>query len=137
MLHKQRLLCLVVARSSNASRMCYTNTKNKYLELFITLDLPSSSSRGEVRRKYIELAKKFHPDTNNAKEDEDKFNNIDKAYRALQRKFKEDQILEDSCVGEYGLYYTKPSLDMNEEEEGQTGHKHTVPQHRQFLVVCR
>ena len=86
---------------SNATRTCssflplvfmssYHRVKaNKYTEHFRTLELPEDSSKGNVRRKYIELVKKFHPDT--YKDNGEKFNQIDFSYRVLMKKFQEDQ----------------------------------------------
>ena len=62
---------------------------NKYTEYFRTLDLPENTSKGNVRRKYIELVKKYHPDT--YKDNGKKFNEVDNAYRILMKKFQEDQ----------------------------------------------
>jgi len=130
---------------SNATRTCssflplvfmssYHRVKaNKYTEHFRTLELPEDSSKGNVRRKYIELVKKFHPDT--YKDNGEKFNQIDFSYRVLMKKFQEDQEREDSLVGEYGLYYDKNKKEQNEEEE-EKDHpdiQHVAPQHRQYL----
>ena len=87
--------------SSNATRTCtviyplafmssfHRVKANKYTEHFRTLELPEDSSKGNVRRKYIELVKKFHPDT--FKDKGEKFNEIDNSYRVLMKKFQEDE----------------------------------------------
>jgi len=108
---------------------------NKYTEHFRTLELPENSSKGNVRRKYIELVKKYHPDT--YKDNSEKFNQIDFAYRVLMKKFQEDQLREEAMVGEYGLYYDKEKMEQKiEEEDEEKEHpdiKHVAPQHRQYL----
>ena len=45
--------------------------------------------KGHVRKKYIDLVKKFHPDT--YKDNGEKFNQIDLSYRTLMKKFQEDK----------------------------------------------
>lgn len=112
---------------------------SKYTEHFRTLELPEDSSKGNVRRKYIELVKKYHPDT--YKDDAEKFNQIDLAYRVLMKKFQEDQEREDSLVGEYGLYYDKEKMKEKMEEEDEVKEHpdihHVAPQHRQYLGFFR
>jgi len=106
--------------------------KSKYAPHFRTLDLPEDSDKEAVRRRYIELAKKFHPDANT--ENSDQFSKIDEAYKALQVKFKEDKIREEQSVGEYGLYYQGEEYKFDEEEESEYPDiRHTAPQHRQYL----
>ena len=38
--------------------------KNKYLKYFRALELPEETTHDNVRRQYIRLVKKYHPDTN-------------------------------------------------------------------------
>jgi len=131
--------------SSNATRTCtviyplafmssfHRVKANKYTEHFRTLELPEDSSKGNVRRKYIELVKKFHPDT--FKDKGEKFNEIDNSYRVLMKKFQEDEEREASVVGEYGLYYDKNKKEKMDEEEDKEHPdiQHVAPQHRQYL----
>jgi len=127
---------------------------NKYTEHFRTLELPEDSSKvsfpglypvifldgfpkGHVRKKYIDLVKKFHPDT--YKDNGEKFNQIDLSYRTLIKKFQEDKDRDESLVGEYGSNYDKEKMEkMEEQEEDEIDHsvlQHVAPapQHRQYL----
>eukprot|EP00092_Neocalanus_flemingeri_P025631 GFUD01027787.1.p1 GENE.GFUD01027787.1~~GFUD01027787.1.p1 ORF type:complete len:359 (+),score=114.50 GFUD01027787.1:119-1195(+) len=108
---------------------------NKYTEHFRTLELPEDTTKGNVRRKYIELVKIYHPDT--YKDNSEKFNQIDFAYRELMKKFQEDKEREEAMVGEYGLYYDKEKMEQKMEEEPEESEhpdiQHVAPQHRQFL----
>jgi len=107
--------------------------RNKYAEHFKTLELPESASKSSVRQKYIEMVKKYHPDTSN--DGGWKFNQIDHAYKQLMQKFREDKIREEQSVGEYGLYYdqTKMTQEEDEEDDEHPDIRHTAPQHRQYL----
>ena len=98
------------------------------------MELEPDSSKDLVRRQYIKLAKKHHPDTAKNTEDMDVFQKIDQAYKALMEKFAEDKRKDENCAGEYGLYYEEGKND------GTTNHafehpdiEHTAPQHRQYL----
>eukprot|EP00092_Neocalanus_flemingeri_P009048 GFUD01009739.1.p1 GENE.GFUD01009739.1~~GFUD01009739.1.p1 ORF type:complete len:382 (-),score=119.37 GFUD01009739.1:173-1318(-) len=103
-----------------------------YTEHFRTLELPEdTSTRGNVRRKYIELVKMHQPDT--SKDNIEKFNQIEVAYRELMKKFQEDKEREEAMVGEYGPYYDKEKMTEHEEETDHPGIQHVPPQHRQFL----
>ena len=67
----------------------------------------------QVRKKYLELVKLHHPDTRNfGKKSEvldDESSRIDEAYRGIQRKFYEDEVLEKEIEEEYGLYFEDKS----------------------------
>jgi len=107
--------------------------KSKYAPHFRTMDLAEDSDKEAVRRRYIELAKQYHPDANT--QNSDKFSEIDAAYKALQVKFKEDAQREEQSVGEYGLYYQGEEYKFDEEDEESEypDIRHTAPQHRQYL----
>ena len=48
------------------------------------LEINKDASQDEIKQKYRELAKKWHPDANgNSKESEEKFNDIAEAYSVL------------------------------------------------------
>ena len=92
--------------SKGPNRSPYTEVK-KYAAHFKTLELSDDSDRQTVRRQYINLVKKYHPDT--ASNDKDKsfehFHLIDQAYKELQNLFASQAKAEEDCEGEYGLYY--------------------------------
>ena len=89
-----------------------------------------------MRKKYIELAKKHHPDSSPSAS-LDNFQEIDMAYRELMKKFNEDKRKEADSVGEFGLYYDpdRAKKDDPEEEEDYVHPdiEHIAPQHRQYL----
>merc|ERR1711962_1101290 len=111
------------------------SSRAQYALYFQTLDLPVTSTKDQVRRRYIELAKLYHPDTRKTEEETEKFSQIDAAYRGLQAKFKEDEAKEEAMVGEYGLYYDKDRMRKEDDEEEEPDFPkiiHKTPQHRQF-----
>ena len=78
----------------------------KYSAQFKTLELSEDSNRETVRRQYVDLVKKYHPDT--AKDGEqnlEKFQMVDQAYKDLQKWFVQQEKEERDSEGEYGLYY--------------------------------
>ena len=78
----------------------------KYASQFKTLELSQDSDRETVRRQYINLVKKYHPDTaRNGEDNIEKFHLIDEAYKDLQKFFAEKNREDRECEGEYGLYY--------------------------------
>ena len=79
---------------------------HKYKEQFNILELSEDSDKDAVRRQYINLVKRYHPDT--AKQEEqslERFHQIDQAYKDLQKLFIQLDQDERDCEGEYGLYY--------------------------------
>ena len=68
--------------------------------------MSQDSDRETVRRQYINLVKKYHPDTaRNGEDNIEKFHLIDKAYKELQKFFAEKDRDDRECEVEYGLYY--------------------------------
>ncbi|EEB17127.1 J domain-containing protein C21orf55, putative [Pediculus humanus corporis] len=99
-----------------------------YSKCYKILGIPNNSDQETVRRAFIELCKKYHPDSGKLSADSEKFHEIDSAYKTLQNKFAEERWNVDESIGEYGLYYDKKK---NKTEEIKP--KHTAPQHRQYL----
>ena len=65
--------------------MAQTTTRNYYKILGIT----QKTSKADIKKKYRELAKKYHPDTNSgSKVAEDKFKIISEAYEVLSNAKK-------------------------------------------------
>lgn len=78
----------------------------KYKEQFKILELAEDSDKDAVRRQYINLVKRYHPDTAKQEEqDLERFHQIDQAYKDLQKLFIQLDQEERDCEGEYGLYY--------------------------------
>ena len=92
-------------QSHKTNRSEWMETK-KYSEQFETLELAEDSNRETVRRQYISLVKKYHPDTAKyGEQDLEKFHSIDQAYKTLLRYFAKLDKDDKECEGEYGLYY--------------------------------
>jgi DnaJ-class molecular chaperone len=71
------------------------------MNLYNILEIKPNSSKIEIKKAYIKLAKQYHPDKNNSPEAEEKFKTIQSAYEVLindttrvnyQRLDKEDQV---------------------------------------------
>ena len=78
----------------------------QYKEQFKILELTEDSDKDAVRRRYINLVKRYHPDTAKQEEqDLERFHQIDQAYKDLQKLFIQLDQEERDCEGEYGLYY--------------------------------
>lgn len=73
-----------------------------------------------VRRAYIDMVKKVHPDSGQPEASADKFQEIDEAFKILQERFAKSRrgIFED---------------DEEEVEAKIFDIRHTAPQHRQYL----
>lgn len=73
-----------------------------------------------VRRAYIDMVKKVHPDSGQPEASADKFQEIDEAFKILQERFAKNRrgIFED---------------DEEEVEAKIFDIRHTAPQHRQYL----
>ena len=72
--------------------MARPTTRNYYKILGITQKTP----KADIKKRYRELARKYHPDTNSgSKADEDKFKIISEAYEVLsdsQKRSRYDQF---------------------------------------------
>lgn len=82
------------------------------------LKVPEDSDQNSVRRAYIELVKKVHPDSGHPESSLEKFKEVDECFRFLMQKFAK----------------ARRNIEMNPEEEVKVFDiKHTAPQHRTFL----
>lgn len=80
------------------------------------MGVSESADQDTIRKAYIELVKRFHPDSDQAGASEKRFLEIDEAFKVLQQKFaKSRRGIEE---------------DVNEEVPDI---QHTAPQHRQYL----
>ncbi|TMW49700.1 hypothetical protein DOY81_005238, partial [Sarcophaga bullata] len=69
-----------------------------------------------IRKAYIDLVKKVHPDSGLPEASEERFQEVDEAFKLLQEKFAKNRR---------GIY--------EDEEEEVPDIQHTAPQHRQYL----
>lgn len=73
-----------------------------HLNHYQTLDIQPDATQAEIKQAYRRLAKKFHPDTNQATSNHDKISQINAAYEVLgdpQSRRSYDQELEYSAAG--------------------------------------
>ncbi|KAA0185062.1 hypothetical protein HAZT_HAZT003464, partial [Hyalella azteca] len=109
------------------------------IEDYVTLRVPSSVDAAGARDAFLNLAKKYHPDSGHPAADEGKFKMIEKSYRCLLKKFSDERRHNCDAEGEYGLYYEekksereKPA-DEEAPDKGFYSIKTSAPQHRQYL----
>ncbi|XP_046995794.1 dnaJ homolog subfamily C member 28 isoform X1 [Schistocerca americana] len=99
--------------------------KTDYSAYYHVLGLENGCDQEKVRTSFLELVKRYHPDSGSPEADSEKFHQIERAYRELQNKFAADRWNSEKGAGEYGLYY--------EENKQEFDIRHTAPQHRQYL----
>ena len=67
-------------------------SSSSYVDDFRTLELEAEGATPETLRKaYVRLARRFHPDNVANVDDPQKFRDINDAYERLKRKFAEDE----------------------------------------------
>ncbi|CAH1377147.1 unnamed protein product [Tenebrio molitor] len=88
----------------------------EYKKCYRILNISEDSNQEEIRKAYIKLVKRYHPDSGTNEANADKFAEIDKAFKILiDKKSKERwSVDDDNRVQEQDI-------------------KHTAPQHRQYL----
>ncbi|CAH0384953.1 unnamed protein product [Bemisia tabaci] len=105
--------------------------REDYKKYYSVLGVKDGCDQEDVRRAFVSLVKKYHPDSDSPGADTEKFREIEHAYRMLQNKFAKDRHSK-SCEGEYGLYYEEKKGKENSQVK-EFDIKHTAPQHRQYL----
>ena len=74
----------------------YGPKKDFYAELGVS----RGASQTEVKKAYLQLAKKYHPDVNKEKGSAEKFANISNAYETLQDEGKRNVYDQTGMTGD-------------------------------------
>ncbi len=93
-------------------------------DYYKVLELNKNASQEEIKQKYRELAKKWHPDANgNSRESEEKFKDIAEAYSVLsspvKRKEYDDESVFQNSYKRSQSSYRKPHYPY-EDDSWQT-----------------
>ncbi|CAH0585929.1 unnamed protein product [Chrysodeixis includens] len=96
-------------------RSIAANVKEKNIaECYQILNVPKDANQNEVRKAFLEMAKKYHPDSGSPFSDREKFIYVENAFRTLTK-------------------HNTGSINHDEVEKIVYNIKHTAPQHRQYL----
>ena len=68
-------------------------------DLYKILGVPRSASQAEIKKKYRELARKYHPDINKAPEAEQRFKEVSAAHAVLGDKEKREKYWSRALEG--------------------------------------
>ncbi|CAB3261100.1 unnamed protein product [Arctia plantaginis] len=104
---------LKLAALTPSNNLQIRNVTEIFQECYQTLDLPLDSKQDAVRQAFLELAKKYHPDSGSPEADMDKFVAVENAFRTLN----------NHITGKSSQEVEKIVFDI----------RHTAPQHRQYL----
>ncbi|XP_073823975.1 dnaJ homolog subfamily C member 28 [Musca autumnalis] len=97
-------------------RQMHIKRADLYRKCCFILGVEESADQNTVRRAYIELVKKVHPDSGLPEASAERFQEVDEAFKVLQEKFAKNRR---------GIY--------EDDEEEVPDIRHTAPQHRQYL----
>lgn len=102
--------------STSSAAANFFETAKKLEKCYRCLGLQSSCGKETLKSRYLELVKRYHPDSNTADASSEKFNEVRQAYR----------------------YIVNNDFSTNDQEElsevaTQFDIRHTAPQHRQYL----
>ena len=62
-----------------------------YKDYYVTLGVSKKATKGEIRKAYRKLARKFHPDVNKSAQAETRFKEINEAYEVLKDQEKREK----------------------------------------------
>lgn len=83
------------------------------------LGVPENSDQNTVRRAYIDIVKKVHPDSGQPEASAEKFQEVDECFKFLMEKHAK----------------ARRNIELNPEDEVKVYDiRHTAPQHRQYLT---
>ncbi|EDV99021.1 dnaJ homolog subfamily C member 28 [Drosophila grimshawi] len=104
-------------------RALHVKKREIYQQCFRVLGVHESADQETVRRAYLDLVKRVHPDADTEEASNERFLQVDEAFRMLQEKFAKSRrnITDDEDDSPL------------EEEQMEFDIRHTAPQHRQYL----
>ncbi|CRK93470.1 CLUMA_CG007006, isoform A [Clunio marinus] len=90
-----------------------------YRRCYEILGIPDSSDQNTVRRAYIEIVKKVHPDSGHPEASAEKFQEVDECFKLLMEKYAKN----------------RRNIELDPDDDVKVFDiRHTAPQHRQFLT---
>lgn len=93
--------------------------KSSFKRCYEVLEVEPNSDQNTIRRAYIEIVKRVHPDSQHPESNAEKFQEVDECFKVLMEKFAK----------------RRRNIELDEDEEVQVFDiRHTAPQHRQFLT---
>lgn len=99
---------------------CFENIEHFQKCLNVLGVFDENPDQNTVRRAYIDLVKKVHPDSGQPESSADRFHEIDEAFKILQERFAKSRR---------GIFES----DEEEVDANIFDIRHTAPQHRQYL----
>jgi len=87
-------------------------------DCFVLFGLPHTASKSEVKSRYRELVKKYHPDTHLHSSSREQFEKVQHAYETIRAffEFKESYTYEDVSVTDERLERIKRARKMQKEK---------------------
>jgi len=95
-------------------------------DLYKILNVDPKVSEGDLKKKYFELAKKYHPDVNPSKDAKSKFIEINNAYETLSNKQKRAQYDEQRQYGGFSQsqgYQAPPNYQSYQPPRSKAGYR--------------
>lgn len=108
---RNKQIVLVPARFIQMKRL------QLYQDCYRILGVADNSDQNTVRKAYIDIVKRVHPDSGHEEASADRFQQVDEAFKTLQEKFAKN----------------RRGINDDEDEAEVFDIKHTAPQHRQYL----
>jgi len=109
----------------------FNQTRFQSGDLYKILEVDPKVSEGDLKKKYFELAKKYHPDVNPSKDAKSKFIEINNAYEILSNKQKRAQYDEQRQYGGFSRGFQTPPNYQSYQPRNQSQGKAGYSQHQQ------